>query len=314
MEILFHDIRKLFIIPVIGFPNLEVNIRVLDCVPKCRMLRIESTVLVRLYVFRVHQLDDRINVGHLHLVDLMRGSKTIKEMHEGNVAFHCRQMCHRRQIDDLLHTGGTVLCPSGIPAGHHVRMVAKNTHGMRPDRSCCDMQHSRLSFSRDPVEDRDHQHQSLRGGIAGGQSAGLDRSVYRADRSGFRLHFRQRHRLTKHILSSSRGPFVRQGCHRRRRRDRVNRRDLRKRIRHVSGSFVAVHRHKLFHFLFLFTCISHVFSVIVYRLFDFLQIPCFSAARIRSSRKSGCAMEIISSALSQVFRPRRSTLPCSVTM
>ena len=43
------------------------------------------------------------------------------------------------------------------------------------------------------------------------------------------------------------------------------------------------------------------------------QMPIFSASRISSSRKSGCAMEIMASARSQVVRPFRFTLPYSVT-
>jgi len=43
------------------------------------------------------------------------------------------------------------------------------------------------------------------------------------------------------------------------------------------------------------------------------QMPIFSASRTRSSRKSGWAIEMIASALSQVDLPLRLTMPYSVT-
>ena len=50
------------------------------------------------------------------------------------------------------------------------------------------------------------------------------------------------------------------------------------------------------------------------RLLDLIQIPCFSALAIRSSRNMGWAMEISFSARSQVEQPTRFTPPYSVTM
>ena len=43
----------------------------------------------------------------------------------------------------------------------------------------------------------------------------------------------------------------------------------------------------------------------LYRLFELLQIFCFSAAFIKSSLKSGCARDMMRSARSHVVRPTR---------
>ena len=50
------------------------------------------------------------------------------------------------------------------------------------------------------------------------------------------------------------------------------------------------------------------------RLLDLIQMPCFSALAISSSRNMGWAMEISFSARSQVEQPTRFTPPYSVTM
>ena len=57
-----------------------------------------------------------------------------------------------------------------------------------------------------------------------------------------------------------------------------------------------------------------VFCSFHYRLLERIQMPCFSALAISSSRKIGCAMLISFSARSQVEQPTRLTPPYSVTM
>ena len=51
----------------------------------------------------------------------------------------------------------------------------------------------------------------------------------------------------------------------------------------------------------------------VHLLFDGSHMRCSSAARISSSRKSGCAMEMSASARSHVLLPASSAMPYSVT-
>ena len=65
-----------------------------------------------------------------------------------------------------------------------------------------------------------------------------------------------------------------------------------------------------------FPCIFCAYTAICFykHLLEFFQIPICSASLIRSSRKSGCAMLIKSSALSHVDLPLRSTSPYSVTI
>ena len=61
-------------------------------------------------------------------------------------------------------------------------------------------------------------------------------------------------------------------------------------------------------------CRSFFMAVMYYRLLDRIQMPCFSAAAISSSRNAGCATEISFSARSQVLQPTKFTPPYSVTM
>ena len=56
------------------------------------------------------------------------------------------------------------------------------------------------------------------------------------------------------------------------------------------------------------------FSLCNYRLLDLIQMPCFCALAISSSRNMGCAMEMSFSARSQVEQPTKFTPPYSVTM
>ena len=160
-EVLLNDLRQIRVILVVGLTNLEVYVRVLYRISQGRVLRIQSSVLMGLDVLLIHQGDDFVHVRDLDLVDLMRCSESVEEVHERNVRFHCRQVSYRRQVDDLLHASCAVLGPSCISACHDVGVIAEDTHGVGSYCSRCHMQYCRLPFARDPVQDRDHQHQSL---------------------------------------------------------------------------------------------------------------------------------------------------------
>ena len=176
----------------------------------------------------------------------MGSTEAVKEMHKGNTALHGRKMCHCRQVCCFLHTAGRKLRESCLPARHYVGVITENAQGMRTDRTGCHMQYRRKTLACDPVQHRNHQHQSLARGIARCQRAGLQRAMDGTDGTGFRLHFDQTHALSEHVFPAVGAPFIRCACHRGRRRDRIDRRDLGEFVSNMSRSAVAVNRHIIF--------------------------------------------------------------------
>ena len=56
------DFRQVRIILVIGFTDLEIYVAVLYSITQCRVLRIQSSVLMGLDVLLIHQGDDFVHV------------------------------------------------------------------------------------------------------------------------------------------------------------------------------------------------------------------------------------------------------------
>ncbi|MPM70080.1 hypothetical protein SDC9_117031 [bioreactor metagenome] len=115
------------------------------------------------------------------------------------------------------------------------------------------MEHAGQKLSADLVHGRNHQHQALRGGVGGGQGAGLQRTVAGTGGAGFGLHLNHIHSIPEDVLFPLGGPFVHLLRHNGGRRDWENSGNLRKRVRGVCGSGVAVHDYtfltQCFHFL-----------------------------------------------------------------
>ncbi|MPM66690.1 hypothetical protein SDC9_113600 [bioreactor metagenome] len=176
----------------------------------------------------------------------MRGAEAVKAVHKRILGADGREMGHRRQIHALLRSGGHKHGVPGGAAGHKVRVVAKNRMMVRGDHPGGNVQHVGKELAAHGVHGRDHQHQSLRGGEAGGQRAGLQGTVAGARRAGLGLHLNHVHRGPKQVFPTLGGPFVHLLRHGGRRGDGVDGRNLRKRICHMRRGCVAVHHRKLF--------------------------------------------------------------------
>ena len=210
-QVLLHGIRKLSIERVVRLADLEIHVAVLHRIAQRRMLRIERAVAECPEGILIDQCADLLQIRQFDLVDLMRRSESIEEMHKRNAAFNRAQMRHRRKIRHLLHAAGGEHCKARLAACHDVAVVAEDAHRMRAHRTGRHMQHSRQPLARNTVKHRDHQHQTLRRRIRRCQRAGLKRAVHRRNRTGFRLHLRELHRLAEHVLPSLGRPCIRQG-------------------------------------------------------------------------------------------------------
>ena len=119
------------------------------------------------------------------------------------------------------------------------------------------LQDARKPLAGNTVHKRQHQHQALRGSKTHRQASGLQSAVHSARRTRFGLHLNELDPLPEQVLFPVRRPDIGFDRHRRRRRDRINRGDFSKRIRHVGAGLVSVHSHVFFYFF----CHNHSLSV-----------------------------------------------------
>ena len=180
------------------------------------------------------------------LVYLVAGAESVEEVQERHFCLERGKMRDERQVHSFLYGVGREHRKARLTARHNVGVIAEDIERVRRKRSCAYVEHGRQQLARYFVHIRDHEQQALARGVRGGERARYERTVDRARRSAFGLHFRNAQLLPEHVFTSAGCPFVGVLRHGRGRRNRVNRRDLRKSIRHVRCRGVAVDCH-LYH-------------------------------------------------------------------
>ena len=245
LHVVFHRVRQLVIGTVIGFAELEVNVRILDGIAQRGMIRIQGRLAETAHRIPIQKLAELLIGNGPDFLDLVGGAKTIKEVQERDPTFDGRQMGHAGQVHNFLHTAGGQHGEAGLAAVHHIAVITEDGHGMGTHRAGCHMQDRRLTGAADPVHGGDHQHQALGGSERGGKGTGFQCAVDRADGAGFRLHLHQGDRLGKQVLSPIGRPLVRFLRHRRRGRNGIDGGYLGKRIGNIGCRFVAVCDHDI---------------------------------------------------------------------
>ena len=171
----------------------------------------------------------------------MRSAEAVKAVHERILGVNSRQMRNRAQIHRLLRGRRHQHRVTGRAAGHKVGMIAEDRVVVRGDHAGCDVHDIGQELAAHRVHGRNHQHQALRRSEGGGQRTSLQRTVAGTRSARLGLHLNDVNRRTEQVLASLGRPFIHLFRHRRGRRDRIDRRNLRKGIGYMSRCGVAVH-------------------------------------------------------------------------
>ena len=241
-HVLFHDLGHRFVVLVAGLAVLEEDVAVLMAAAHGRVLGAQGSGTEGRDRVHVHHVLQVLVIPDLDLLQLVAGAEAVKEVQERHSALDRRQVRHRAQVHDLLHVRLRQHRKARLPTRHHVAVVAENVQRVAGQRSGRHVEHAGQQLARDLVHIRDHQEQSLGRRVGRRQCARVQRAVDSAGRAGLRLHLLHLHRRAENVLPSRRRPLVHIVRHRARRRDRVDRRYLRKRIRYMGGRVIAVHR------------------------------------------------------------------------
>ena len=242
IHILLNDRRRCIVELVDRFAALEVDVRVLSADVGDRSIRAESAGAELFNVFRFHQFADLVICDLVILVNFMRGAEPVEELQERNAGLVGGEVGDEREIHLLLNGSRREQSETGIAAGHHVGMIAKDGERLSREGAGGHMEHGRDQFSGDLVHVRDHEKQTLGGGIGAGQSSGDQRPVNGSGSSGFRLHFRDPDFLAPNVLSAFCRPLVHPFSHGGRRGDRVDGCDFAQCISDVCGTIITVLR------------------------------------------------------------------------
>ena len=240
-HVLLNDFRNRFVILVARLAVLEEYVAVLVRAAHHCMLRIEGTLTERFNSVHVAHFLQVLVVPNLDLLDLVGGAEAVEEVDERNAGLDGRQMRNRTQVHNFLRVGLSQHGETGLAAGHNVGMVAEDVQRMGCNRTRGNMEHAGKQLTSDLVHVRDHQQQALRSRVGGGQRAGCQRAVHRTRGARLGLHFDDLYGRTENVLLTCGCPLVNAVCHGAGRGDRIDTRDLGKRIRHMCRSGVTVH-------------------------------------------------------------------------
>ena len=263
VHVVLNSLRNGCALDVCAFLTLEVDVRVYVVAAVGRVLGVERLCTECLEGIVVNQAAQVLVIQGLDALHLVRGAEAVKAVHECVLFMDGRQMCNRAEVHCLLGRGRHQHCIAGHTAGHKVGMIAEDGVMVRGDNARCDVHDVGQELAAHRVHRRDHQHQALRRGKGRRQCACLQRTVAGTCCASLGLHLDDVYGRTKQVLLALRRPLIHLFCHRRGRRDRVDRRDLSEGIGHMGGSRVTVH----YGILFL-----HRISHLLYQLNNFILI------------------------------------------
>ncbi len=110
---------------------LEECIRILGSSAKQRPIRIQRPLAVCLDEFIIDHLPQYVITQLLDLGNFAAGPPSVKEMQQRQASPQAGTMSDRRKVVRLLHAVGTQHGETGLPAGHHVAVIAENRQGVR---------------------------------------------------------------------------------------------------------------------------------------------------------------------------------------
>ena len=139
--------------------------------------------------------------------------KPSKKLMKGTRALQGGQVGHGGQVHDLLHVALAQHGKAGLAAGHDVGVVAEDVQRLGGHGTGGHVEHGGQQLAGDLVHVGDHQQQTLRGGVGGGQRAGGQRAVNRTGGAGLGLHLHHLDRRAEDVLQAVGGPLVHEVGH-----------------------------------------------------------------------------------------------------
>ena len=229
------------IVELVGrLTRLEVDVGVLGRTARHGVLGVQGTGAEGLQGVVVEQRRERSLVDELDLLDLVRGAEAVEEVQERHAGLQGHQVCDTREVHHLLYGRRGQHGEARLAGGHDVLVVAEDRQRLCGQGTGRNVEDTREQLTRDLVHIRNHQQQTLRRGERRGECAALQRSVNGTRRTGLGLHLDNLHRFAEDVLAPLRRPLVHEFGHRRRRRDGIDRGDLREHVSHVSRCIVTI--------------------------------------------------------------------------
>ena len=222
------------------FAALEVDVTILGADFGDGLFGTESAFAEFLDVFVIHEFRDVFVRDFFEFVDFVRSTETVEELEERNFGFVSCQVSNKSQVHFFLNAVSAEHGETGVTASHHVRVVTEDGERLTCESACCDMEDGREKFTGDLVHVGDHQEQTLRSGVGGGQRPGCQTAVNGTGGTCFGLHFSNVDFFAPDVFLVFACPLVNPFAHGGRRSDGVNSSGFAQCISDVRGGIITV--------------------------------------------------------------------------
>ncbi len=239
-HVFLHDFGHGLIVAVAGLAVLEENVAVFSHAAGYGSLGSEGAAAELCQRVAVEKRSQVILLKHLDFLDFVRGTETVEEVYERYARLDGRQVGDAGKVHYFLNRALGQHGEAGLSHGHYVLVVAENRQGVRGDGAGRNVEYGRQHLAGDFIHVGNHQQQTLRCGVGGGQRTGLQRAVHGAGGAALALHFLHHYSFAKDVFATCGSPFVNVFCHRRRGGDGVNGGHFREHVAHVGGCLVTV--------------------------------------------------------------------------
>ncbi len=247
-HVAFDDVGHCVVVLVAGFAVLEEYVAVLGHTACYGSIGGEGAGAEVSQCLAVQKRFELILFEHLDFLYLVRCTEAVEEVHERHAGLERCEVCHGGKVHHFLHGAFGEHGEACLTDRHDVLMVTENREGVRCESTGRYMEYRRKKFAGDFVHVGDHQEQTLRCSIRGGEGTGLERTVHCTGSTAFRLHFLYKDCLAEDVLAACCRPLVDVFSHSRRRCDGVDGGHLREHIADVGGCLITVAGQEFFFF------------------------------------------------------------------
>ena len=248
LHVVFYNLGNSVVELVAGFTVLEEVVGVLGHTTHNGVVGAQCTFTEFFKSFLIDKGSEVFVLNLFNLLDFVRGTETVEEVHEGHAALQSSQVSYTGQVHNFLYGAFAQHGETCLAGRHDVLMVTEDTQCMRSQCTSRYMEDARQQFAGNLVHVGNHQQQTLRSGISSCQCTSLKRTVYGTGGTAFRLHFLNQDSFAEDVLTTCGSPFVYVLSHGGRRGDRIDSGYFRKHVRNVSGSFVTITSDEFFLF------------------------------------------------------------------
>ena len=126
VHIFNNNFRYCIVVLVAGLSCLEEDVVVLSCTSCYRVLRVKCSSAERFYCVPIKHICEIRIIPLFNLLNLVRGSETVKEVEERNSALDSRKMCNGSKIHTFLWVVWTEHCIACLTASINIWMVTEN--------------------------------------------------------------------------------------------------------------------------------------------------------------------------------------------